>query len=313
MNKQFLKKVAGLAEQLGLSYDEKSWTIFGTYNGFYLCLLPLGNTYAFTLYLSLSQQDHAVEADLLKELVSSTKMITARNVQGYRIQLTTKAGMTAAKTTANVREALDTATQFFKEHGLENCCEESGQTDPVDMYIVRGVPAFLCKESYAKLDKDISKQEEQRNQIEENIVAGSVGALAGALIGVAAIVILGQLGYVAALSGIVLAVCTLKGYEMLAGSLSKKGLLVTVIVMLLMVYIGNRLDWSISMANYYADATVFESFRALPALIREGYLQSSGYYGNLALVYLFTAVGAIPTVRNMLRSKEILKQTYPLQ
>ena len=39
----------------------------------------------------------------------------------------------------------------------------------------------------------------------ENVLAGVVGALLGCLLGVGCIVLLGQLGYVAALSGIVLA------------------------------------------------------------------------------------------------------------
>lgn len=57
----------------------------------------------------------------------------------------------------------------------------------------------------------------------ENIVAGAVGAFLGAMLGGACIVMLGQLGYVAALSGMVMAVCALKGYELLGGRLSVKG------------------------------------------------------------------------------------------
>lgn len=43
-----------------------------------------------------------------------------------------------------------------------------------------------------------------------------MGALLGSLVGVVSIIIFSQLGYVAALSGVIMAVCTLKGYEMLA-------------------------------------------------------------------------------------------------
>lgn len=61
--------------------------------------------------------------------------------------------------------------------------------------------------------------QEQNQQAElgkkENVVAGVVGALLGSLLGVACIVLLGQLGYVAAVSGIVMAICTMKGYELL--------------------------------------------------------------------------------------------------
>ena len=57
----------------------------------------------------------------------------------------------------------------------------------------------------------------------ENVPAGIVGAFLGSLIGVACAVLIGQLGYVASVSGLVMAVCALKGYELLGGSLTKKG------------------------------------------------------------------------------------------
>ncbi len=50
----------------------------------------------------------------------------------------------------------------------------------------------------------------EQNQKKENWLAGIVGAFIGSLIGVGVIILLGQLGYVAALSGIAMAVCALK-------------------------------------------------------------------------------------------------------
>ena len=118
-----------------------------------------------------------------------------------------------------------------------------------------------------------------------------MGAFLGSLIGAGAIILLGQLGYVAALSGIAMAICAIKGYELLGGKLSTKGIISSIIVMIIMVYVGNRIDWSISVANYYTDVDVFYAFRILPDLIREGYLEASQYYGNLGLVYLLRRLG----------------------
>ena len=56
----------------------------------------------------------------------------------------------------------------------------------------------------------------------ENVITGIVGALIGAAIGGASIVLLTQLGFIASISGLILAVCTLKGYELLGGKLSTK-------------------------------------------------------------------------------------------
>ena len=74
----------------------------------------------------------------------------------------------------------------------------------------------------------------------ENIVAGVVGAFLGSLIGVACVVIIGQLGYVASISGLIMAVCALKGYELLGGSLTKKGALISSLLILVMPVITAR-------------------------------------------------------------------------
>ena len=55
---------------------------------------------------------------------------------------------------------------------------------------------------------------------QENLALGILGALLGGILGGAAIVLIGQLGMISALSGVVLAFCTLKGYELLGKKLS---------------------------------------------------------------------------------------------
>ncbi|HPR80903.1 MAG TPA: hypothetical protein PK268_03215 [Enterococcus sp.] len=144
------------------------------------------------------------------------------------------------------------------------------------------------------------------------MVAGLVGAFLGSVIDVIAIIVLGQLGYVAALSGIVLAIYSLKGYELLGGKLSKQGIIGSSIIMIIMVYVGMRLDGSISMASYYQEADVFSAFRLMPQLLSEGYVESSAYYGKLAMLYLFTALGAIPTILNVLRKRKLGSESYKL-
>ena len=46
-----------------------------------------------------------------------------------------------------------------------------------------------------------------------------------------------------------MAVCTLKGYEIGSGKLSKRGIVISVILMLVMTYVGDRLDWAIMIAR----------------------------------------------------------------
>ena len=49
----------------------------------------------------------------------------------------------------------------------------------------------------------------------ENVFLGLIGARVGARLGGASIILLSQLGYIASISGVILAFCTLKGYQLL--------------------------------------------------------------------------------------------------
>ena len=100
-------------------------------------------------------------------------------------------------------------------------------------------------------------------------MSGTVGALLGSLLGVVCIIILRQLGYVAAISGVLMAVCPLKGYELLGGKLSNKGIGIACVIMLVMTFVGDRLDWAIVVSRSLG-TDFFTSFRAISYLMAEG-------------------------------------------
>lgn len=135
----------------------------------------------------------------------------------------------------------------------------------------------------------------------ENVAAGVVGAFLGSLIGVACTVIIGQMGYVASISGLVMAVCALKGYEMLGGMLSKKGAVISSVLILLMTFFAHRLTWAIAIASEL-EWGVLESYRSISYLMEREILESTTYWGDLVMLYLFTLLGAVPTIIGGLRN-----------
>lgn len=137
----------------------------------------------------------------------------------------------------------------------------------------------------------------------ENVVAGLVGALIGAFIGAASIILLSQLGYIASISGLILAVCTLKGYELLGGKLSGKGIAVCVVLMLLTPYIADRIDWAIMLMQEFADygITFGEAFALIPELLADGSIEMGMYIKNLLMIYGFALLGAFSTLRATLK------------
>lgn len=150
----------------------------------------------------------------------------------------------------------------------------------------------------------------------ENIVAGVVGAFLGTLLGVICTVVIGQLGYVASVSGLVMAVGALKGYELLGGTLSKKGAVISSALVLVMTYLAHRLTVAIEIATALGTdlSGTFACFQAVPGLLADGALDSRAYWGNLAMLYLFTLLGAVPTIIGGLRNAsmpDLPKGTMP--
>lgn len=138
----------------------------------------------------------------------------------------------------------------------------------------------------------------------ERVGLGILGAVIGALIGAASIVLLDQLGYVAALSGVLMAFTTLKGYELLAKKLSKTGVIISVLLMVVVTFLANTVCLGLDV---YAEiemygATLMDAFMFLPELFLNDGIDFGAYFTNLGMLYAFVALGAFSLVRNAFRS-----------
>lgn len=136
--------------------------------------------------------------------------------------------------------------------------------------------------------------------VSENIFTGTIGALIGALIGGLVIVLLGQVGLVASISGWILAICTLRGYLLLGRDMSKKGLLICLILIVITPYFANRLDWALAVLKVSEGSlSVFDAYSMIPDLLKYGYIEKFTYAMNLIMVYVFAALGGFSTIRSL--------------
>ena len=137
----------------------------------------------------------------------------------------------------------------------------------------------------------------------ENVLLGLIGALVGAILGGASIILLSQLGYIASISGFILAFCTLKGYELLGKRLSRKGIVLCVILMIVTPFVADWIDWAIFLMKDYPEygLTLLDSCMMLAELMAEGYVDMFEYVKNLGMIYLFVVLGAFGTLKNALK------------
>jgi len=144
---------------------------------------------------------------------------------------------------------------------------------------------------------------------QEHVLPGIFGAFLCSLAGVAVMVLLNNMGYVSSLSGIVMLACTVWGYSHFSKAMSKKGIIFSVLIVIAMIYVGNRLCWAImfrkanSPSSPLTDILFF--FRRLPLV---NLRMVEAYQESLIQQYAFAAVGVIFLVINLVRGNRAGKK-----
>ena len=308
MNGTIKKVFEAVSAETGLRCDENVGALLGQYNGYHLYAIYTGNFY--TVYASVRKNGQFPEKDLLKNMKKSIPGVSALAVQKNNV-VANVTGMTSKKVIENLISAIKGMTDAFRLNGFEDVCEGCGKpVSNIGSYYIGGGVSFLCGDCYTNISQSLQQAEVEMSNTNENFIGGIVGAFLGALIGLIAIIIIGQMGYVSVVSGIVMGVCTVKGYEFMAKKLSTKGIVVCCIFMVVMTYLAEKIDWTITISKEvgWSFAEVFQNFSALI----DGAGVTSDFIGSLLLVYLFTALGAVPMIINVIKSKKVAYNSYQI-
>lgn len=308
MNKGLRKIYDEVGQATGLRINEQTDTLMGEAGGFHLKVDMTNNNYM--VYASVRKNGQLPDKELLKSICKANKGMMSLGVQGNYVIATVR-GMTTKKVIAYLINAIKALTEAFNMYGFEDVCESCGKPHTnIGSYCVSGSVSFLCDECYTQVTQSLQQSEVEMSNTKESVVAGVVGAFLGSVIGVITIIILGQLGYVAVISGLVMGVCTVKGYEMLGKKMSTKGIIICSIVMIIMTYFGEKLDWMITMMTE-ADFSLSEASFYFWDILEYADATSS-FIGDLALVYLFTAGGAVPTILNVIKARKQAFTSYQI-
>lgn len=152
----------------------------------------------------------------------------------------------------------------------------------------------------------VINEAEKAAKPKSSLIPGIVGALLGSLIGCILWIVIYKLGYIAGIAGLVTGVCAMKGYELFGRTLDKKGVIVSVIIMIVMIFFANKLAWSWEIYEVYTkdfgyDMSFFDAFVSADDIIELSELTGS-YYGDLVVGYLLTALSAVRPIINAFKS-----------
>lgn len=273
-----------LLQQDGLSMAHDGATYCGT-RGEYTFLILMGRN---ELVVSVLRGGKEPDKESFRDFVKARPELSGCKTAGTRVIFSLRPGATAKSYAGKIHALLPELLSFLHENGYENCCEISHAVGETVGCMTSGVPQLVAPALFTELSRKADQNERIQAEMPENIGRGILGALIGGLIGAAAIVLIGQLGYVAAISGMVLGYCTIGGYRRGAGKLSALGIAVSVVVMLAAVYLGNRMDIAIA-ASRELDLSFGQAFAWMHELV-----DADAYRSNLITLYLFSAIGAVP-------------------
>lgn len=313
MKKKVKENYEQLAQRTGLRLDETGGALYGTHGEYSVLVYPANPSYPYILTAAVSAVRDAgpLTGDEIRQFKKDNAPVTGLGQNGYVVTMSLKGVKNQEVVRENLVSGLNALTAFLRLHGYRSCCQTCGRDIKIAPRYVSGSYALMCQECYAQLQQNKTLVQAQKKQKSENVVGGIVGALLGTLVGVACIILISRLGYMAAWSGIIMAVCTLKGYELLGGKLSKKGTVLSVILMMIMTYVGDRADWAIVVAREL-ETDVITAFQIVPALLEQQIINESSYWGNLVLLYFFLLVGAVPTIFSIIKNQKKAGQTYSL-
>lgn len=256
--------------------------------------------YRFTVAIAAGQGQNVYQ---LNRFVEEHPSVLSLRQKGNRFIMEMK-NSNYGHVSDHLSEGLNGLVSFLAEHGYTPCCQICGKAKEAAPYLIEREPQYICPDCAGQAQKEKEGLEQQDQYKEENVAAGIIGAFLGSVLGFICIVLCGKLGYITAISGIVMGICTIKGYELLSGKVTKKGIVFSVMLILIMAYCGDRLGWAMEVSKVW-DIGVMEAFKILPELVKEGYIDSMAYLRNLVMLFIFTFGGAIPMMRMKVMERDM--------
>jgi hypothetical protein len=295
-----------VAEQTGLVYYANIGGLFGTFGGYHVSVTRTANN---TPVIQVSARCNGMlpTPDFAKHVAKQVKGGKKAYIRNNKICIEAY-GFTNKACADRVVACINVLTEQLKANGFVDTCEYCGsEVTDIAAFGVEGNVSHLCTNCGLNTEKIETQQILAAEAVQENVFMGILGALLGAIVGSLIIYLIGLAGYVAGIGGVALAVASLLGYEKLGKKLSTRGIIITSIIMIIAVFVTMKMEWSIELykefTKEYDDISFFAVYKVLLPMLKE-FGALADFIKDLAVLYLFTALGAVPTIRKKLSERK---------
>ncbi|MBO4816111.1 MAG: hypothetical protein J5507_04230 [Clostridia bacterium] len=212
--------------------------------------------------------------------------------------------------------------EYLLSQDYKNGCEKCGSNESNAYYKINNSLAYTCDNCINKLQQEYVEMKEERKNEKSSIISGTFGAIIGAVIGGVIWVVLYLLGYLSSISTLIAITLSMKLYKKFGKYLDIKGVIISTLITIIVMYMANRLSYSILIyriveaEGYASQISFYEVFSKLFNLL-ERIGQVAGK--NVDLVSLFYRdlfvgyfLGAIPAVFHIVAAIKEAKGNYKI-
>lgn len=305
-----------ISKETGLIHDKKRNIVHGAYKGFMVSIKQTPDT-RMVITVSAKKRDttdnQSTQTFLseLKQTISQVKQVSATEnciicVVKSRIY---------KKNINFTLEVLSKMVSFCSLSGMVPCCQNCGAEKNTDVLSVGGEPYILCNSCSMEVENSIEETKSEIKSKKVNYIGGLVGAFLGSLIGVVLWVVIYQMGYIAAISGLVFAICSIKGFEKLGGKLNVVGVITSLVIAVGMLYVAENIAFAIELYNEFSveyEITFFDAYRSIGDFMAEPEI-SRGVFADLAMGYFMMLIASISPVIQAFKSANNIVEVTKLE
>ena len=294
-----MKTLKKFAELHNFSVDQQRRACYGRYNGYDIIIMNLQNQKNYMIQLSVCHPDAQVTQEAKNYTFSLASQYEGVHYANYASPNLTISVKRNSKSGPNLDMLVDVVTRYLAQHQFQNCCQTCQQTSSTAFYSVQGKPYILCPECFNKVSS--SMMHRQSEAPKENVALGTLGAFLGSLVGVVLWMILYRIGIIAAICGALMVYCSIRGYEKLGHVLTKKGLIISTLICILMIFIAEYASLAIEVYIQLKDIYVMSIIEALE--VTPSFLGDSNvlpyFIKDLVIGYLFLIITSASSIRNI--------------
>lgn len=288
-----MKKI-DVFNQIGFTVDKKNNVAYGNVGAYKFIVNFLPQQRQYSIVATLKREGEDVLGPYLEGLPkaswlnwthyqNNTLMINIKNENKLEV--------------SDIEVLMRDISTFAQQNGYVQCCRHCGNEIPVDACLISGNADLACTSCIAQFAS-------QQPPIKEvNLPLGIVGAVVGSLIGVVMWVVIYEIGFIAGITGFVMAVCCFKGYEMLGGRIDKKGIWICIAIAVIMLAAAEMITLGLeihtSFSEYY-EMSLSESFRLIPYMLEEGEI-TAAVIEDLLFGYVFMAAASFSYIKSVHR------------